>query len=243
MKRSICTGLVVVAGFACLASGQSSVEPVKPTARVIDEMERPGCERIQAAMDAAQTEMMNNPADQLFAIVHPGMGEKRFANGYGANIAGWIRWRRFDPSRVTIAFGAEREVAKVILIGVPPGAEQPKTERPWFRSSLFADAEIPARAKLIVTETEDENPCVSNNRALEDLGDFLKDNPKARARIVVKISTASEFNEEAKSIKETLSTDYEVAPGRVRIIHVKTRPWPVGPMKETEYWLLPKAPR
>jgi hypothetical protein len=243
MRRSIFTGLVVIAGFACSAFGQNNEDSARPAIKVIDEMERPNCERIQAAMDLAGTEMMNNPADQLFAVVHPGKSEKRFANTYGAQIAAWVRTRRFDPSRVTIAFGTEREVAKIMLIGVPPGAEQPKMERPWFRSSLFADAEIPVRARLIVTETEDENPCFSNNRALEDLGDFLKDNPAARARIVIKISSASEFNEEVKAIRETLSTDYEVAAGRVRINYVRTRPWPIGPMKEIEYWLLPKAPR
>jgi len=98
------------------------------------------------------------------------------------------------------------------------------------------------RTELITTETEDENPCFSDNRAREDLGEFLKENPAARARIVIKISSVRDFNEETKVIRNTLSKEYGIASGRVRFVHVRTPAWPKGPMKETEYWLLPKTP-
>jgi hypothetical protein len=240
MKCSIITALFVIANVVGVASGQD--HPARPAPRVLDEMERPNCERLQAAMDLAGAEMSNNPADILFAVVHPGKAEKRLANGYAAQIGAWVRTRRFDTSRITIAFGAVQEVSKVVLIDVPPGADVPKIERLWVRRSVFADAEIPKTSKLIVTETEDENPCFSDNRALEDLGDFLKENPSARARVVIKLSSVREFNEEAKAMRETLSTEYGVAAGRVRIVHVRARPWPKGPMKEVEYWLLPQMP-
>jgi hypothetical protein len=214
---------------------------VEVSQRVIDEMERPNCERLQAAMDMAGAEMSNNPADRLFAVVHPGKTESSFARGYASQVSAWVRTRRFDPNRVTIAFGAERDVASVVLIAVPPGAKEPKTEKYWERRSTFADAEIPKRPKLIVTETEDENPCFSDDRALEDLGSFLKGNPSARARIVIKIAGARDFREQAKHIRETLSAEYGVSGTQVVLIHVRTRPWPNAPMKETEYWLLPKA--
>ena len=240
VKRYILTFLFVIASIGGAVYGQD--EAAKPITRVLDEMDRPNCERLQAAMDMAGTEMSNNPADRLFAIVHPGKVDSRAADSYGAQVGAWVRTRGFDPSRITIAFGPEREAASVELIAVPPGADEPKTERLWVRKSTFAGAEIPKKAKLIVTETEDENPCFSDDQALEDLGDFLKKNPAARGRIVIKISSPADFRDESKAIRETLSKEYGIAPRRVVITHVRTRPWPKGPMKETQYWLLPKAP-
>jgi hypothetical protein len=239
IKRSFITSLFTATALAGLALGQDDTP--KPSARVIDEMERPNCERLQAAMDSAGTEMANNPAEMLFAVVYRRKGEYRAANGYGAQIGAWVKNRRFDPSRITIAFGPEGETLRVELIAVPPGAEPPKVETHWARRSPFDGAEIPRKAELITTETEDENPCFSDNRALEDLGEFLKENPAARARIVIKMSSVRDFNEETKVIRNTLSTEYGIASGRVRFVHVRTPAWPKGPMKETEYWLLPKA--
>jgi hypothetical protein len=241
MNRSIFTVMLTIAIFVVGASGQER-DPAAKT-RTLDEMVRPNCERIQAAMDSAGTEMMNNPADDLVAIVYPGKGETRLGRSYGSQIAAWVRTRRFDPSRITIAFGPLGGTSRVELIAVPPGADRPKIEMLWSRNSAFGGAEIPAKAALIVTETEDENPCFSDNRALEDLGNFLKENAAARARIVIKMSSVRDFREASKQIRNTLSTEYGIAPGRVQIVHVRTPAWPKGPMKETEYWLLPKIRR
>ena len=240
MKRSIFTVLSTAVLFVGGASGQDAEQA--PKSRLLDEMERPNCERLQAAMDGAETEMANNPAEMLYAVVYRRKGEYRAANGYGTLIGAWVKNRRFDPSRITIALGPERETLRVELIAVPPGADPPKVETYWVRRSPFDGAEIPRKPELITTETEDENPCFKDNRGLEDLGEFLKENPAARARVVIKISSVRDFNDESKGMRNTLATEYGIPPGRIRFVHVRTPPWPKGPMKETEYWLLPKTP-
>jgi len=239
MKRSFITGILAITALTGLAFGQD--DNARPQARVIDEMERPNCERLQAAMDSAGTEMANNPAEMLYAVVYRRKGEYRAAYGYGSQIGAWMNHRRFDPSRIAIAFGPEKETLRVELIAVPPGADPPKVENYWTRRSPFDGAEIPRRAELITTETVDENPCFSDHRGLEDLGEFLKENPAARARVVIKISSIRDFNEETKGMRNTLATEYGIASERVRFVHLRTPAWPKGPMKETEYWLLPKA--
>ena len=239
MGKRIFAIFLIALHLVVYAGAQDSGQ--KPVSRQLDAMTRPNCERMQAAMDSAAAEMMNNPSDMLFAVIHPAVTERNLARGYGAQVGAWVKTRRFDPTRITIGFGAEQEVGQVVLIAVPPGADVPKLEGLWARTSAFF--EIPVKAELIATETEDENPCFSDNRALEDLGDFLKDNPAASARIVIKMASAREFREEAKQIRERLLTEYGIPAGRLRVVHVRTPAWPKGPMKETQYWLLPKTTR
>jgi hypothetical protein len=239
--RKLIFGILLGSALIVSVFGQEGDAPARPVSRVLDTMTEPNCERLQASMDFAGVEMQNNPAETLYAVIHPGRAMNA-ANGDAALIGAWVKNRRFDPTRVVIGFGTKREKREVELIAVPPGAEEPKTESFWVRKPHFSNA-APVRAPmLIVTETEDENPCFYDNSALADLGEYLKANSAARARIVIKIFGVRDFNEQAREIRGTLSETYGVGAGRIQITHVRSARWPKAPPIEIEYWLLPAAP-
>lgn len=227
-----------LAGVAAAQDGAA-----KPETRLLDEMSRPECERLQAAMDMAGAELSNNPMDRLFAVVYPGRGEKFRTEYAAAQIDAWVHNRHFDKTRIVIAIGSQRDETRVELIAVPPGADDPATERIWERKSRFADARPGTKAILVTSDVEDENPCFHQESAVADLADFLKENPEARVKIVVKTSTVKEFNEAAKDIRQTISKIKGAGPSQIRIVYVRSLKWPKAPISETEYWLLPSRAR
>jgi hypothetical protein len=234
MHKPIYTILLAITIFTLSASGQE-IEG-RPNARLLDAMTEPNCERLQAGMDTAGIEIQNNPADVLFAIVYPATGQGRGTEGTAKQIDAWLKHRRFDPSRITIAVGAPRARMQVELIAVPPGAETPKTAMLWERRSRFADVKTSKKAVLVTVDTEDENPCFQEGSAVPDLGNYLNENPRTRVRIVIKTSSVKDFNDSAKEIRSELSG---VPSGRLRIVHVRSPKWPKAPFKETEYWIMP----
>lgn len=231
--------LVFAAAFVSDHPAQSGDEFPLPKARTLSQMTAPSCEYVMANLDSAGTDLNNDPQSTLFAMIYPAESKRGYARSMAASIDGWIKGRRFDRNRITIAFGPVKEEMSVEFILVPVGAENPKAEGVWTRTSPFQAADIPGKAELIATDTVDEDPCRYDRGYLQDLADHLKANPTAKARIVIKTASRSDFNRDAISIRSDLAEQHGVDAKRVRIIYRRSPKWPKAPFSETEYWLVP----
>lgn len=231
--------VILAAAFVFETRAQQEAETVLPKFRVLSEMTAPSCEYVMANLDAAGIDLNNDPQATLFAIISPGKGRREYARFTAASIHGWMKGRRFDLNRAVMAFGQAKEKMSVEFILVPIGAENPKVEAVWSRTSLFDAAGRPKKATLVVTDTVDEDPCSYDNGYLQDLADHLKANPSLDARIVIKTGRRSDFNRDAISIRSELTEQHGIEAKRFRILYKRSAKWPKAPFSETEYWLIP----
>lgn len=217
---------------------ETGVVAGKITARLIDRMTNANCEDRQARMDNFFVELSNDPAAAGYIF---SFGSPRAVAAVEKRMRANIRWRRFDPTRMTLVNGGGKSKKATIEFWlVPAGADAPTPEPPVENEADFDTAETDAKIEtgpkepfIFSAEYYDGGGCVGEDTEL-DLEGFarkLKENPKARGNIVIILTTKAEFREKQKEILNFL-TRKGIDRRRLRTFHQKT-------FGGVELWLLP----
>ena len=196
------------------------------------------CEDGNARLDAFFTELNNNPSDQGYIVIYAAPDRAGAAGNRQQLARNFMRFRSFDPSRITIVRGPYRKNAITQFWRVPPGSAAPDL--------LPADAAAPPEASpetdsskpyLYATRYSDGLPeCQVPMYDLKAYAEALNTEPRSRGRIVIAEPSRANFNREMLEIQAEL-TAHGVAKPRVTFIYKYVRP--NRAMESTELWVIP----
>lgn len=209
----------------------------EPKPVLSDKFVRGNCEELLARMDAYFIELQNNPSATGYVIIY---GKPRAAGGAEQEARRWIKFRRFDPARLTfVRGGGSDERTRIEQWLVPPGADPPESsEAPETVEPDAAEtANVEFTKPYIFTERYADG--VDGCKPEFDVEGFAKAlaaNPKGRANVVIRESSQAAFRLEEKEILDAL-TQMGVSKKRIKTFFVKI---PRNQAREAvELWLLP----
>lgn len=199
-------------------------------ARLIDEFGILGCEDIWARQDAFFVEIQNSPGSVGYAVIYGKKNATRQNLAQEKLIKGIIGFRNFYEDRFVIARGKESDEPHTEFWLVPAGANKPDfDEAKW-------DLTFPKNQKPFIyySSKEDVGPCPGAAN-LEIYSEYLTENPKARANIVIYAKSKAKFEKEKKNLLDELVKKYKISPKRIRFFFVKEN----SDYESYELWLLP----
>jgi hypothetical protein len=233
--------LKVPSGFpACQTSYSETVAVAEiPKPVLVDEFATTvPCEDGNARLDSFFTELSNNPDSQGFIVIYANPERAGAARNREQLARNFMRFRNFDPSRITFVRGPYRKNAMTQFWRVPPGSAAPDL--------LPADAAAPPEASpetdsskpyLYATRYSDGLPeCQVPMYDLKAYAEALNTEPRSRGRIVIAEPSRANFNREMLEIQAEL-TAHGVAKPRVTFIYKYVRP--NRAMESTELWVIP----
>jgi len=196
------------------------------------------CEDGNARLDAFFAELSNNPDNQGYIIIYASPARARAAHNREQLARNYMRFRKFDPSRITVVRGPYRKNAITQFWRVPPGSAAP--------DMLQADAVAPPEAP---TKADPSKPYIYATRYADGLAEcqvpmydlkayaeVLNTERRSRGRIVIAEPSRANFNREMREIQAELNA-HGVAKTRVTYIYKYVRP--NRAMELTELWVLP----
>jgi hypothetical protein len=196
------------------------------------------CEYGNARLDSFFAELNNNPESQAYIVIYA-TPERVGAAGNREQLArNFMRFRNFDPSRITFVRGPYRKNAITQFWRVPPGSAAPDL--------LPADAAAPPEASpktdsskpyIFATRYSDGLPeCQVPMYDLKAYAEVLNSEPRSRGRVVIAESSRANFNREMRETQAEL-TAHGVAKPRITYTYKYVRP--NRAMESTELWILP----
>jgi hypothetical protein len=196
------------------------------------------CEYGNARLDSFFAELNNNPESQGYIVIYA-TPERVGAAGNREQLArNFMRFRNFDPSRITFVRGPYRKNAITQFWRVPPGSAAPDL--------LPADAAAPPEASpktdsskpyIFATRYSDGLPeCQVPMYDLKAYAEVLNSEPRSRGRVVIAESSRANFNREMRETQAEL-TAHGVAKPRITYTYKYVRP--NRAMESTELWILP----
>lgn len=227
------------------ASGSGVVEQDRK-ADLIDKFSASAgnCEEVQARMDRFFIELGSDPTATGYIIIY---GTARATASVERIVIRWIRFRNFDPSRITTVHGGGNiKPANMELWIVPAGAIPPKP-------SAQVETDEPAKPdeKPVVMKkpyifdshfiTLDGGGCLDEHTLdIESYALSLKENPKSRGNIVIYETSKKSFYEKEKEILTELK-ETGLDRRKIKTFFVKVKPATLTRSGEgVELWLLPK---
>lgn len=149
-----------------------TIETEKRKARLIDEFPFVAQGDLKARMDTLYLELNNNPQDQGYIFIFP----KTAADQARVErvVRDVIKWRNYDPSRVTIVNGEKGKRTNLQFWLKPPDADAPKPE-------LNAEYRLPVPQNTVKANA---SACELNALYLENLQIEVANTPNQLIRIV-----------------------------------------------------------
>ena len=115
--------IAVLVTFFGLSSGAKAIAAQAPEARLTAEFRHSTQGYIKMQMDAFYIELANDPVASGYIYVFP--KSSREAATIERVIRNSIRWRKYDPSRITIVRGQANTPSLIQFWLVPQGASKP----------------------------------------------------------------------------------------------------------------------
>ena len=165
--------------------------PPEPEAELFDKFGLLNCEDIWARQDAFFVALQNSPTSIGYAVIY---GKK---DATGQNLAreklitGFIKFRRFDPTRLMIVRGKESDEPRTEFWLVPAGTDKPDFEEAKWDLTFSEDQ----KPFIYYSSNEDDGVC-PGGRQLKIYSEYLTENPNARANIVIYARSKSAFQNE-----------------------------------------------
>ncbi len=193
------------------------------------------CEDGNARLDSFFAELANNPSDHGVIVIYDSPKSARSAWRREQLIRNFVRFRRFDLSRVTFIRGAARENAVTQFWRVPPGATEPEVER--AEAATSQPTRPPNKPYLYATEYMDGLPeCEVPMYDLEAYAAVLNTEPRSRGRIVISQPSRAAFAAKQREIAAELA-GHGVAKTRLTFVYKYVRP--SHALETTELWVVP----
>lgn len=221
---------------------------LEPKARLIDKFSASAgnCEYVQANLDSFMTDLGNDPTSAGYIITY---GTPRAISTAERIIRGWIKFRHFDPSRITIVRGGGNSKRADIELWLAPAGATPPEPSAQVETNEPPEPEIkPVVMKKPYIFDSDfialDGGCVSDEQSLDlDIESYalsLKQNPKSRGNIVIYETSKKSFREKEKEILAGLKEN-GLDRRKIKTFFVKVKPVTIATRGEgIELWLLPK---
>jgi hypothetical protein len=189
-------------------------------------------------MDYFLFQLNNDPTSQGYIFIY---GLPRAIRGSESIIRNWIKYRQYDPSRITLingGGGGKRATIEMWL--VPPGATSPlpnvpeeekpdaepqkeavDTTKPYIFGSIFVDG---------------VGGCIGEFYDLEGYAETIKEKSKNRGNVVIYETSQKLFRQTEKKVLGELAKS-GVARKRIKTFFIKVKP---NQLREgIELWFLP----
>jgi hypothetical protein len=209
-----------------------------PSARMTDEFRTRGgnCEEGFARLDNFLVELNNNPNDRAIIVLYGDAKDAKAAARREIQLRNHLRFRRFDPDRITFVRGASKTDGTTQFWLIPPGAEDPVIEpasmviekpsvEPYLYSANYLDG-VPGCSGYIY-----------------DVAEYAKELtslPGSRGRVVIGQPSRARYSRELKEIMSTLSAN-GVPRSRITAVYKYVRPNRM--LEVTELWVIPARQR
>ena len=206
------------------------------TAILVDEYSySPPCDDFLGRLDAYLGELRNHPDWTGVVVLRNTPAKRHLSAILQATIESWLDFREFDRRRIEYVRADGNEHLRQFWRR-PPGARNPSVEHviPGFQMSEA----ITKPFLLIEDERYGPHICPEIDE-FEVFAGFLRDNPTARANIVVRDDSPSVARRKAARIVRKLEKDHGIQPKRIRSFIARIERPSNHDEAIVEYWYLP----
>lgn len=201
----------------------------KPKAVLIDKFGLLECEDIWARQDNFFVELQNYPDAVGYAVIYGKKNATRQNLAREKLIKGITERKNFYEARLIVVRGKESDEPHTEFWLVPPGADKPDIdEAKW-------DLTFPENQKPFVHYASEWDVLCPGGGQLKVFSEYLTENPKARANIVIYAKSKAEFQKQKAEFSDELTEKYKILPKRIRYFFVKGK----FDSENYELWLLP----
>lgn len=199
------------------------------------------CEEANARMDVFLISLNGNPRDRGVIVIYDSTERTRAAWFREQLFNNFIKFRRFDPSRIRFIRGPYRSDARVQFWRVPPGASEPEILPANVQAPPAPPERNPAKPYLFATEYSDGLPeCQVPMYDLVAYARVLNTEPRSRGRIIIGESSPLKFARKQREMIAELSAN-GVTRKRLTFIYKYVRPSRL--LETTELWVVPQSGR
>lgn len=234
MRKLIILSLLQLVLFSGFILSQEEPNPI-----LKDELQQKfGCEDLSARLDVFISDLESDPNSTGFIVIY---GEKRKQRGNQTNeswIKGIFRNRGFPNDRFLIVRGELRDKLKIQFWMIPAGAKPPQIEAAKWNFRLPKNTKPYVFPKI---DLRDQLCPYAEYMSLDNLSEYLDDNPGSRTNIVIQERNTARFKEEKARISEKLVKKYGIDIKRLRYFFVQdtNRENDDYYYPQVEVWLLP----
>ncbi len=210
-------------------SPQDETSEQKTEARLIDKFGLLECEDIWSRQDAFFVELQNYPAAVGYTVIYGKKNATRQNLAREKLIKGIIELKKFSEDRLIVVRGKESDEPHTEFWLVPPGADKPDfDEAKW-------DLTFSTTQKPFIHYASEWDVLCPYGGIMKIYSEYLTENPKARANIVIHAKSKAEFQKQKAEFSDELTEKYKISPKRIRYFFVKRK----SDSESYELWLLP----